>query len=303
MQHPEFTKESGDLPASGVGNTLQRAREARGMTMGDAAHALKLTLRQVEALETDHFEHLPGTAFARGFLRNYARLLGLDDEALVAQFEARHGGPAVELRELSNARGALPSASGGRSRPSAVPAALVAALLLAVVVAGWYFDWFRQSPLPEAELRAPVAAAAGTAVAVTAVVTPLAAPPVAAGVPSAEANPPAAAPGAAPPEVPPAVALVPAAAASVDVSPAALEAGVVRLGFSFVQEAWVEVRDGSGKIIYSRISPAGAAQEVMGHGPFNLVVGNAQNVKVTRNGEPVDLVPHTKVSVARLTLP
>lgn len=285
------------MSGSGIGDTLQRAREARGMTVGDAAHALKLTLRQVEALESEHFEHLPGTAFARGFLRNYARLLGLDDEALVAQFAAHHGGAAVELRELSNARGALPTGATGRGRPSAMPAALIAALLLAVVVAGWYFDWFRQSSLPETEVKAQVVAPAGTALAVAPVVTPSAP-----AVPSAQAG--AAVPGA--PQTPPADAAAVVSVqtgAATNVPVAAADASLVRLGFNFAQEAWVEVRDGSGEIIYSRINPAGAAQEVQGHGPFTLVVGNAQNVKVTRNGEPVDLAPHTKISVARLTLP
>lgn len=263
-------------PSAGIGRSLRQAREARGLTLGDAAHALKLTQRQVEALEAEQFEQLPGTAFARGFLRNYARLLQLEPEPLIADFDALFAGAAVELRPISNAQGALP-AGGGRG-PSALPAALAAAALLGVVVAGWYFDWFHQSKaLVPTDSTAPVA------------VLPPLEPAAPAGTP---ANPGAqAAPGAAASLSPPAEG-VPAAAAD----------GLERLTFSFDQEAWVEVRDASEEIIFSRISKAGSVQEVQGRGPFALVVGNARNVKLSHNGTPVDLTPHIQASVARLTL-
>ena len=99
--------------ASGIGRSLRQAREARSLTVGDVAQALKLTLRQVEALEQECFERLPGPAFARGFLRNYARFLRLDPEPLIADFDALHAGAAVELRRVSNALGDMPV---GRSR-------------------------------------------------------------------------------------------------------------------------------------------------------------------------------------------
>jgi len=261
-----------DTPGSaGIGRRLKQAREARGLSLADAAQALKLTQRQVDALESEQFERLPGTAFARGFLRNYARLLRLEPEPLIADFEAVHAGDAVELRQVSNARGALPS---GRGRgPSAVPAALAAAALLGVVVAGWYFDWFRQpKPLVPLDSTAPVAVL----------------PPVAAPAPGEAAPQPAA----------PATEAASAAAALPPPPPDGLE----RLAFTFDEEAWVEVRDASGEIIYSRISKPGSTQEVQGKGPFAVVVGNAPAVKLSHNGQPVDLAPYTKVSVARLTL-
>jgi cytoskeleton protein RodZ len=264
--------------AAGIGRSLRQAREARGLTLGDAAHALKLTQRQVEALEAEQFEHLPGTAFARGFLRNYARLLQLEPEPLIADFDALYAGAAVELRPISNAQGALPA--GGARGPSALPAALAAAALLGLVVAGWYFDWFHQpKALVPTDSTAPVA-----------VLPPLeaAAPATAPAGPGAEV----AAPGATVSLPPPTVEGVPAAPAD----------GLERLTFSFDQEAWVEVRDASEEIIFSRISKAGSVQEVQGRGPFALVVGNARNVKLSHNGKPVDLTPHIQASVARLTL-
>lgn len=294
---------------SGIGRALRLARETRGLTVGDAAHALKLIPRQVEAMEAEAFERLPGVAFSRGFLRNYARFLQLDAEALVAEFDATHAGAVVELRQVSNAQGALPA--GGGRRPSAMPAAVAAAGLLGLVVAGWYFDWFRQPELPVSVEVAPPEAAP-VVVAPNAEPVPVA--PVAVAPADGTAQPVSAAP-AMPPAAQPAegaqVAAVAAPVAEVipPVQPVAAPAvgakgpdGLDRLTFNFGKEAWVEVRDASGAIIYSRINPAGAAQEVQGKGPFALVVGNAQSVTVTHNGQPVDLGPHTKVSVARLTV-
>lgn len=293
--HTEQAPAGGFPTAGGIGRRLALAREARGLSVGDAAQALKLTLRQVEALEEERFERLPGTAFARGFLRNYARLVQLDPEPLIAEFDAAHADARVELRQLSNARGAMPS--GGRGRgPSALPAALFAAGLLAVVVMGWYFDWFRQ---PEAERPAlttdpapvpspvpgPAAAGEGEAPGVAVAVAPTEAG-------AAPGTPLAATPTPAPTAVP-------------ETGPAPSAAGpdgLQRLAFGFDQDAWVEVRDASGAIIFSRIGKAGSSQEVQGRGPFAVVVGNAQNVRLSQNGKAVDLAPHTQVSVARLTL-
>lgn len=288
MSVPHSDSQGAAASAAGIGRSLRQAREARGLTVGDAAHALKLTLRQVEALEADDFEHLPGTAFARGFLRNYARLLHLDPDPLIGAFDAYHAGAAVELRPISNAQGALP-AGGGRGGPSAMPATLAAAALLGVVVAGWYFDWFRQpKSLAPVESSAPVA-----------VLPPLEATPVA---PAATPGSAEAAPVGNAPLTPPTAEVLPAPVAADPSAPAPAPDGLERLAFSFSQEAWVEVRDASGEIIFSRISKAGSTQEVQGKGPFAVVVGNAENVRLSRNGQAVDLAPHIRSSVARLTL-
>ena len=71
----------------GIGPRLAAAREASGMSTAEVAAKLRLGLRQVEALEADAFEQLPGEVFVRGFVRNYARLLELDPEALLPNQE------------------------------------------------------------------------------------------------------------------------------------------------------------------------------------------------------------------------
>ena len=138
------------MPA--IGYTLRATREARGESIQDVAGALKLTGRQVEALETDRFDLLPGKAFARGFLRNYARHLQLDAAPLLAALDQFTAGDAMDLAPVSNAVGTMPSA-GERLRPSSLPVALIAFGLFLLVLSGWYFNWFQQ-PVPNDELLA-----------------------------------------------------------------------------------------------------------------------------------------------------
>ena len=316
--------EHDETPAtvSGVGDILRSTREAGGHTVADVAQALKLTQRQVEALESERFELLPGVAFARGFLRNYARLLGLDPEPLLQSLAQTDGVGAPELAPVCNAEGTMPAGDGG-PKPFATLIALVAVILLGAVVLGWYFDWFAQ-PRETTD----------TAEAIDTPVAPAAVTPVP---PSLDANPvviPDDAPAGAVPMAPPPGPVMPTedgnpapqtavpageAGASAETSPAASEAADEvaepvastdqdasaderRLVFRFDGDSWVEVRDGAGKIIFSRTNRAGSVQEVQGEPPFSLVIGNARDVNLQYKGEAVDLVPHTKVSVARLTL-
>ncbi|HYL88646.1 MAG TPA: helix-turn-helix transcriptional regulator, partial [Burkholderiales bacterium] len=61
--------------ASGVGGTLKAAREERGLSIAEVAQSLKFAPRQLEALEQERFDLLPGGTFVRGMVRSYARLL------------------------------------------------------------------------------------------------------------------------------------------------------------------------------------------------------------------------------------
>jgi type IV pilus assembly protein PilF len=68
---------------NGVGAQLAQARQAQGLSLGEMARQLKLSVKQVEALERDDYSNFPGPLWARGFLRNYAKSLGIDADALV----------------------------------------------------------------------------------------------------------------------------------------------------------------------------------------------------------------------------
>jgi len=298
-----------EAPGASVGEVLRSAREAHGYSLVDVAQALKLTQRQVEALETERFDLLPGAAFARGFLRNYAKLLGLNPDPLIQSLAQTDGVGAPDLAPVCNAEGTMPAGDGGL-RPSAMPIALIALLLLGAVVAGWYFDWFEQpqdTAASNAVIETPVAPAAVMPVPPAADLAPVVIPddapagtvPATPAAPAEESGaillnpaPEGEAPVAAPVEVTPPEAPAPTSEASER----------PRIVLSFKGESWVEVRDAADKIIFARTNRAGSVQEVQGEPPFKLVVGNARDVSVEYKGQPVDLEPHTRVSVARLTL-
>ena len=295
--------------AAEMGAQLRQLREARGETASDVAHSLKLTSRQIEAMEAGRLDLLPGAAFARGFLRNYARYLGVDAAVVLAAFESDVAPRAVELAPVSNAVGVMPSGSGGRSVQ--LPVGLIAGVLVLAVLVGWYFDWFRM-PEENAEVAESVAESATQ---VTPPLTSAAAAPqgqvsesalAASGVvPSLPVAPPAApaaeaAPASAP-VVPPSATLAPVPAAPAAAATPAPE-GVAHLVFRFEGESWIEVRDAGGSIVYSGVNSAGSSRTVQGKPPFAVVVGNAKQVSLDYRGKPYDLTPHVRVSVARFTL-
>ena len=69
------------------------------------------------------------------------------------------------------------------------------------------------------------------------------------------------------------------------------------------EEAWLEVTDGNGRQLVSSLNQAGSERVVQGRGPLTVVIGNASHVRVELNGREFDLKPHTRVEVARFTLP
>ncbi|WP_421864721.1 helix-turn-helix domain-containing protein [Motiliproteus sp.] len=74
------------------GGSLRQAREQQQLTLEEVSERLKLTVSQLKALENGEMDKLPGLAFVRGYLRGYGKLLGLDADQLVEDFNALHGG-------------------------------------------------------------------------------------------------------------------------------------------------------------------------------------------------------------------
>lgn len=71
-----------------IGGDLRRARIARKQSIEDISRATKINASLVRAIESDAFDRLPGGLFTRGFLRAYAREVGLDPDEIVARYRA-----------------------------------------------------------------------------------------------------------------------------------------------------------------------------------------------------------------------
>lgn len=309
-----------------VGEQLRAAREAKGMRSADVAQALKLSTRQVDALEAGDWSGLPGQTFIRGFVRNYARLLRLDPDVLVSQLDPRLMPELPRLDVSSSISAALPRTGGPQRRDFMVVLAGLLLVVLAVLAFFFVPPDFWQSRLAEwsaasARVDAPAAESSAPIDAAPAEPAPPVAPPpapeapaptaAAAAAPVSAASAPAAQPVLQPvsqpsqplPQsaAPPAPVAAPAAQpASTAAATAPARAGGVQLAFT--QPSWVEIRDRSGQIIFSQLNPAGSQRYVEGEPPFALVVGNATHVTVKYKGKPVELSQRSKDDVARLTL-
>jgi cytoskeleton protein RodZ len=278
-----------DVAPAQPGRQLAAARENCGLSVADVAHQLKLSSAQVEAMEAGDYQRLPGAVFVRGFIRNYARLVKLDPALLLSGAEPQlrpAAQPEPELQHSVN----IPFPSG---RDFGWRKYAIAALLVAVVIFAFYRDdaidtmvSSRQAVLPQARVVAPPQVAEAVSM-----------PPAAAlsGATAESARPESAAAQTAKIEAE-------KQPTSSTFTAADHEPDVHLITFSFDRESWVEIRDGDGRRIFSQLNAAGTEQAVSGRPPLTLVVGNAPGVRMTHNGQTVDLAPYTKVDVARLTL-
>lgn len=250
------------------GRRLRDAREARGLSVADVAQALKFGPRQIEALEADELAALAGgTTFIRGFIRSYAKFLKLDAAPLLAMIEARVPMAPPDVRPPQNMGAAMP-ASTIRQIPLLVAASII--LLVATMIVGvWHF-------LGVSESTRVVAGDGRTAE------PAIASEPVSQ--PQARIEQPDGAD---------------AGTKTVSVAPSPDDRQLV---FTLQEKAWIEVRDTGQQILFTGEYPAGSRQVFTGKPPFHLVIGNASSVGLLFGGRPVDLAPHIRAEVARLTL-
>ena len=305
-------------PVGGVGGRLRAAREAREMSVEDVARMLKLSGHQVVAIESGDWNSLPGKTIIRGFVRNYARLVGLDGDRLMAEMNGLGVHQSPELKPITGTPVSLPR-EGKADRRDVVRVAF-GIILLAVAMLIYFF-------LPHDAWQSVVSAyEAVTQLNETAkepVVQPQALAVVAEDQPEAAVVPGlATAETAAQPAEASAVQSKPeggarenetAATAVVTpiegmptpqaetTAPATLSATAV-LKFKFTEPSWVEIRDRTGKTLLSQLNAAGTEREIVGEPPLSLVVGNASNVTLWYKGKLVEMSKRSKDDVARLTI-
>jgi cytoskeleton protein RodZ len=134
-----------------VGQLLLNARTAAGLTVLEVAHKLNLTVSVIENLEQDQFAQLPGTTFARGYIRSYAKLLHLDANQLVQAFDHQVGA-AAEVSEVHTI-----DRVGTSRRVSRGMLQFGLFLLLLLILAAVYYGWqSRQTSAALASQKSPV---------------------------------------------------------------------------------------------------------------------------------------------------
>lgn len=278
-----------------VGATLKAAREAAGMSLDDIARTLKLGKKQVDALESDDWDGLPGHTFTRGFVRNYARIVGEDPAPLMAMLDGILAKPVNTLAVPEKAPETI-RAAGNRTRDRNM---VVAGVVIVLLAAAAYFllpgslnalrddtqslidGMARKDEAAPAVAPAPAEPAFPPGASNEQIIAPQA---VVAGEPAATTNN----------EVTATSAGAAAPAAVADVPP--------QLRVLVTQPSWLEVRDKEGAVVFSQRLDAGTEQTVSGKAPLSVTVGFAPGVQLFSRGERVDLTPFAKGDVARLVL-
>jgi len=291
-----------------AGATLRSAREAAGLSLDDVAQQLKLAPRQVQALEEDDFQRLPGRTFARGFARNYARFIQLDPDAVLALMPAAESAPALERPSFAAARrpmGEIPVERAAKR--SGAPRALVLLLVLVIVGAAAYYQYSRQASDAQREATAAGAGTARTTPGTLATPSSRATGGSTTALPNpvSESAPAPVGNTAAASEATPAAPATDASAApatAATTSAAAARASDASLVLVFKGTSWAEVKDASGRVILQMTGGAGMTQTVSGAPPLELSLGNAPEVAVTFRGQTLDLAPYTRGVVARVAL-
>jgi cytoskeletal protein RodZ len=92
------------------GEKLRRQREQRGITLEAISSTTKISTRMLRALEEEHFDQLPGGVFNKGFIRAYARQVGLDEEEAITDYlAALHASQLQSQKILPDLRGGKPA--------------------------------------------------------------------------------------------------------------------------------------------------------------------------------------------------
>ncbi|ADR58587.1 MULTISPECIES: RodZ domain-containing protein [Pseudomonas] len=330
--HPEVAVAPGQNP----GELLRLAREKRDWSQAEVARKLNLTVSSLNHVETGAFDKLPGHTFARGYIRAYAKLMDLDQAALVDAFDRYTG---------THAKGSDVHSLGRIEEPVRLSHNIlrgVSLLLLVAVVGGGFFWWQDQGSLRGKELAkialehvevesadgttqihpldepedqavsagqqaesAPLAleqgAAEQPAAAEQAPVTSEAA--IATAPAPAQQAPVQPAPAASPaPVTPPVQATAAPAPAVAAAEPSAVPAGSAKVAIQFTADCWTQVSDGNGKVLFSAIKRKGDNLELTGKPPFAVRLGFARGAQVSYNGQAVDVAPFTSGETARLKL-
>ncbi|MBR2514026.1 MAG: helix-turn-helix domain-containing protein [Halomonas sp.] len=291
------------------GELLLRQREALGVPLIDAARALNLRPAVVEGLEQDNYAEIPVTAYRRGYLRAYARYLGMDDRLVLDAYQVQNGSTDTE-RKVAPVSVSRPPSKVGAWLFKLVTL-LVIVGLIAVTVMWWQSRGgseppsmgaspsveeeealnatTEREPTPtsepavasapqlteeEAETQpAPMAEVTDEATQAAAMVV------AGSGTPASDAS-----------EEEPAAEATPAAASNT-------------LELTFNEQSWTEIFDASNQRVFVGLQTPGTTASVEGEPPFRLTVGNATGVELRYQGEVIDLPQRAGANnVARFTL-
>lgn len=304
-----------DSQAVGPGQLLRNAREQLGWTREQVASRIHLRLTLIAAIESDTYDKHTSHTFIRGYLRTYAKLVGIPEETILAAYDKLGLTPPDNIDMQSFSRRSRQQANDSRLK---VVTWLVILVLIGLSVAWWWQSTARRSAGDEALAATEMSASTSVAATDTVPGTESLAPVTDATEPAIDAAAPAAvsdatgtlAPESAvlPEENPSAAVSTQAESSTSDVtatdeSAASEPASAPQLKMSFTADCWLDVKDANGKTLYSGLKKANDELVLEGAEPLKLIVGAPMAVKLEYKGQSFDMSRYNNGRTARFSLP
>ena len=295
-----------------VGHLLRNARTAKGLSIDDVSRQLRLSAQQIEAIEKEDFEKLPGRTFLRGFIRNYANLVQLNPVPLLQMLP--ESTRVISTYERTPFKNKQISFSSNREKPG--NHSLIIAIILFVIILGAYFlfengGWNKNSDISAESVETKTESATAS------VEIQLPLPGVVKNTSNTSDSP-----ANKPSEVNNPVPATENTVAQADVKTesaaenksavdktektektVAFDKNTGHLYFKLTADSWIKVVDGKGATVFEQLKKSGSEQIVTGKRPLSLVIGNASGVNLTYNDKEIDISSYKKQGgTARFTL-
>lgn len=298
-----------DSQAAGPGQLLRNAREQLGWTREQVASRIHLRLTLIAAIESDTYDKHTSHTFIRGYLRTYAKLVGIPDETILAAYDKLGLTPPDNIDMQSFSRRSRQQANDSRLK---VVTWLVILVLIALSVAWWWQSTARRSAGDEAlaatEMSATANPQGATLSSAADVVDPVLMP-VASDAMATTAEPTVSGAAATAPQVEASSAAVATVtSASVATLPVADDATVdpakaPQLKMSFTADCWLDVKDAKGKTLFSGLKKANDQLVLEGPEPLKFIIGAPMAVNIEYQGKSIDMSRYNNGRTARLSLP
>ncbi|EGQ9693366.1 cytoskeleton protein RodZ [Vibrio parahaemolyticus] len=300
-----------------AGTLLKNKRESLGMTQKQVADRLRLRVSVIEDIENNRFESQQVATFTRGYLRSYAKFVGLDEKVVLVALEqtadVKPKEQEIEMQSFSR------KTKHEKHNSRIMLLTWVIAIVIIGISAAWWWQNQQENSLAQVVAEANVETSQPSADEIADIdlmteeelIASTPAELAASNNTASESSINAAQTD----EVVPAeteestteatqepVAVIEAAEEIQEASPVVPE-GMTLLTMKFKADCWIQVKDTNGKTLVSGTQKPGQDVELTGKAPFKVILGAPEGVTMTFASEPVDLSGYTSGKVARFTLP
>ncbi|TOO25566.1 cytoskeleton protein RodZ [Vibrio parahaemolyticus] len=300
-----------------AGTLLKNKRESLGMTQKQVADRLRLRVSVIEDIENNRFESQQVATFTRGYLRSYAKFVGLDEKVVLVALEqtadVKPKEQEIEMQSFSR------KTKHEKHNSRIMLLTWVIAIVIIGISAAWWWQNQQENSLAQVVAEANVETSQPSADEIADIdlmteeelIASTPAELAASNNTASESSINAAQTD----DVVPAeteestteatqepVAVIEAAEEVQEASPVVPE-GMTLLTMKFKADCWIQVKDTNGKTLVSGTQKPGQDVELIGKAPFKVILGAPEGVTMTFASEPVDLSGYTSGKVARFTLP